>query len=400
MKKLLIILMVAGLYAQKVELVKVWEKDVPAHVKANDIVFLDENGYNVFSVACKDPEKALRNKKILMIERDRIKWYEGDDMRLVKEIKMKGQKVISKNGKNIAVLQLIGGKKTYEEKRYGFEEGRKGLLILLNSDGKELAKSEIDLSGWEYIHLYPLGNDKTVVINFSGGEGRYHKVCIFVRKENTFVEVFSHKGYIWDYSEDGNTMLISAIGKGRLIMNGEGKIIGSFQYGKPRGNYWAGVSPHGNYIAEVTAGKYLVIHNKYGNLIKEHKVQGQGNYYGSFSHDGKYLCLTPGFRKIYFIEVPRGKILWEYKHKDDKPSFFPKKILNLLNNILALIVYTPSKKEPKELWIFNNKGEIINKLGPFEFEGYSLRVSVTPDYRYLLLKIKDKINIYEIQGGE
>ncbi len=364
----------------------VWEKEIPEG--ATDFVFLDENGYNVFSVQCENPEKALKEKRILIVDKGKLKIYRGDEMQLTKEMDIKGSYAISKNGHNIAVLEGLK-----RNDKGGFED-KPATLRLLDWKGNELARTQISPRDWEYIDLFPLGNDSTVILNLSGGEGLYYKVWMFSRNGSELKKVFSSDGYIWTYAENGSIMLLSELQKKRLIMDGSGKNIGGFSYSNPRGNYWAGISPKGNYIAEVTTGKSVVIHNKYGTLISEHHVQGQGNYYGVFSPDEKYLLISPGFRKIYFFNTKTGNLIWEYEHSEDKPSFFPGDVTP--DGEFSFIIFTPSREESKWIWIFNKDGIMVNKIGPLNFTGYSLPINYISKTHELFIKLPTKILLYSI----
>ena len=379
----------------------VWEKEIPKGV--NDFVFLDENGYNVFSVQCKNPEKALKKKRLLMVQGNKLVWYEGDAMRVVKEMTIKGSYAISKNGHNIAVLE---GLKRNDK---GSFEDKPATLRLLNWKGEELARTQFSPGHLDYIDLFSLGNDSTVILNLSGGEGLYYTVWMFLRNGSELKKVFSSDGYIWTYAENGSIMLVSELQKKRLIMDGSGKNVGGFLYNNPRGNYWAGISPKGNYIAEVTTGKSVVIHNKYGTLISEHHVQGQGNYYGAFSPDEKYLCMTPGPWRVYFFETKTGKMLWEYTHPDSFILYM--KVAVSSQDGYAFVYSQPwSCPSPdreinpkpllseKSVHIFDKKGNLINlfKIGD---KISSLRI--TSDGEYLMVRLPSKLQLYHIiRGGK
>ncbi|RKX67791.1 hypothetical protein DRP44_01360 [candidate division TA06 bacterium] len=379
----------------------VWEKEIPKGV--NDFVFLDENGYNVFSVQCKNPEKALKEKRLLMVQGNKLVWYEGDAMRVVKEMTIKGSYAISKNGHNIAVLE---GLKRNDK---GSFEDKPATLRLLNWKGEELARTQFSPGHLDYIDLFSLGNDSTVILNLSGGEGLYYTVWMFLRNGSELKKVFSSDGYIWTYAENGSIMLVSELQKKRLIMDGSGKNVGGFLYNNPRGNYWAGISPKGNYIAEVTTGKSVVIHNKYGTLISEHHVQGQGNYYGAFSPDEKYLCMTPGPWRVYFFETKTGKMLWEYTHPDSFILYM--KVAVSSQDGYAFVYSQPwSCPSPdreinpkpllseKSVHIFDKKGNLINlfKIGD---KISSLRI--TSDGEYLMVRLPSKLQLYHIiRGGK
>ena len=183
-------------------------------------------------------------------------------------------------------------------------------------------------------------------------------------------------------------------GRGRVIYDTEFHEIGNFQYHPNRGDYWARISPKGNYIAEVTTGKSVVIHNKYGHLISEHHVQGVGNYYGAFSPDEKYLLISPGFRIIYFFNTNTGNLIWKYEHSEDKTSFFPGDVAP--DGEFSFIIFTPSREESKWIWIFNRDGIIVNKIGPLNFTGYSLPIYYVSKTRELFIKLPKKIQLYRI----
>ncbi|HHD82861.1 MAG TPA: hypothetical protein ENK92_02020 [Bacteroidetes bacterium] len=366
----------------------VWEKEIPKGV--NDFVFLDENGYNVFSVQCKNPEKALKEKRLLMVQGNKLVWYEGDAMRVVKEMTIKGSYAISKNGHNIAVLE---GLKRNDK---GSFEDKPATLRLLNWKGEELARTQFSPGnlGLEYITIFPAGNDRTVAINTEGGEGTYRGLKVYSRQGKALKEIFSKSGSGGEYSEDGSTMFCGIGGRGRVIYDTEFHEIGNFQYHPNRGDYWARISPKGNYIAEVTTGKSVVIHNKYGKLISEHHVQGVGNYYGAFSPDEKYLLISPGFRIIYFFNTNTGNLIWKYEHSEDKTSFFPGDVAP--DGEFSFIIFTPSREESKWIWIFNRDGIIVNKIGPLNFTGYSLPIYYVSKTRELFIKLPKKIQLYRI----
>ena len=76
----ILVVIASGLYAgegdtsqqePRIKLELIWEGEIPESV--NDVIFLDEKGYNVFSVQCEDPEGALREKRILMVEGSRLR---------------------------------------------------------------------------------------------------------------------------------------------------------------------------------------------------------------------------------------------------------------------------------------------------------------------------------------
>jgi len=405
-----------GAEKDSINLKLVWEKEIPQGVK--DFVFLDENGYNVFSVQCKNPEKALKEKRILVVQGNKLVWYEGDEMRVVKEMTIgKGSSnenkvVISKNGRNIAILNGLYvptiKDKDYDEYK-GTYRNQLATLRLLNWKGEELARTQFSPGHLDYIDLFSLGNDSTVILNLSGGEGLYYTVWMFLRNGSELKKVFSSDGYIWTYAENGSIMLVSELKKKRLIMDGSGKNVGGFSYSNPRGNYWAGISPKGNYIAEVTTGKSVVIHNKYGTLISEHHVQGQGNYYGAFSPDEKYLCMTPGPWRVYFFETKTGKMLWEYTHPDSFVLYM--KVAVSSQDGYAFVYSQPwSCPSPdrginpkpllseKSIHIFDKKGNLINL---FKIGDKISSLKITNDGEYLMVHLPSKLQLYNIiRGGK
>ena len=398
-------LTISGLYAgegdttqqePRVKLELIWEAEIPKGVQK--VVFLDEKGYNVFSVQCEDPEGALRDKRILMVEGSRLRYYEGDGMELVREVELSGgHVVVSKNGRNIVTIEGLE-RDTIKEGGY---IDKPAVLKLYRWDGEELGEVEISPGGWEYIDLYPLGNDRTVVLNAVGDEGYIRRLYIFEREGRILKEVFSEEpAGIWDYSEDGSTMFIGIGGRGRIILDEECREVGGFRYEPNRGNYWAGVSPRGRYVGEVTSGKYVVLHDRSGRLIAEHHVQGPGNYYAAFSPDEKYLCVTPGFRKIYFFETQTGKLVWEYTYPDDRPSFFPGDVAP--EGEFTFMIFTPSKEEGKWIWVFDKGGKVVGKLWPLDFSGYSLPVRYVGQVQQLFVRLPSRMFLYRLVkiGGE
>ena len=388
----------------------VWEKELPKGV--NDFVFLDENGYNVFSVQCKNPEKALKEKRLLMVQGNKLVWYEGDAMRVVKEMTIKGSYAISRNGHNIAVLE---GLKRNDK---GSFEDKPATLRLLSWKGEELARTQFSPGnlGLEYITIFPAGNDRTVAINTEGGEGTYRGLKVYSRQGKDLKEIFSKSGSGGEYSEDGSTMFCGIGGRGRVIYDTEFHEIGNFQYHPNRGDYWARISPKGNYIAEVTTGKSVVIHNKYGKLISEHHVQGEGNYYGAFSPDEKYLCMTPGPWRVYFFETKTGKMLWEYTELNpDSFSFFfspivsDKGIVFIGSSKWNPLSVLSSAKADKIIYLLNKNGVIIKTLNRYIVKGQIAQefytwhatplLKITPDGQYLMIRLPSKLQLYHIMRG-
>ena len=249
----------------EVRLELVWEKEIPSTIKDNwpypgDLVFLDENGYNVFSSQCQNPEKALHEKRFLMIQDGKLKLFEGDEMRLKRETEIKGTYAISKNGHNIAVLDGL-------------------TLHLLDWQGNELAQGKM-IGGGEENHLYPLGNDQTIAISSVWGDGRFHEIAVYVRVGKELKKVFGKEGKyptgLFDYAEDGSTIFFiyndkpvdgkSNLGE-RIVVDGQGREIVRYKYQYQGYKGW--VSPQGNYLLECLGGGTLVIRNKQGELITE-----------------------------------------------------------------------------------------------------------------------------------
>ena len=394
----------------KIKLELVWEKEIPAGI--NDIVFLDENGYNVFSSQCKNPEKAIKEMKMLLLSGKKVKLVSGEDFKVVKEIDFlpHSRVAISKNGRNIAVIEHIISDTIPEAKLQWYLGVIKTTVRLFNWKLEELARIDY---GSPYAEIFAIGNDSTVVLVNSGEDGSCTHITVLTKIGNTFKRVYGlNEGVyptgLFDYAEDGSTIFfiytdpstpvdgVKNVGD-RIVVDGNGKEMLRYSYQHPG---WAGwVSPKGNYLAEVTRGKYLVIRNKDGQLIAEHHVQGQGNYYAAFSPDEKYLCVTPGFRKIYSFETKTGNLVWEYKYPDDRPCFFPGDVAS--EGRLTFMIFTPSKQENKWIWVFDRDGKIIDKIGPLDFTGYNLAVSYIARTQQLLIKLPSKLLLYHIvkEGG-
>jgi len=279
-------------------------------------------------------------------------------------------------------------------------------------DGEELAETEISPGGWEYIDLYPLGNDRTVVLNAVGDEGYIRRLYIFERDGRVLKEVFSEEpAGLWDYSEDGSTMFIGIGGRGRIILDEECREVGGFRYEPNRGNYWAGVSPRGRYVGEVTSGKYVVLHDRSGRLIAEHHVQGRGNYYAAFSPDEKYLCVTPGPWRVYFFETETGEMLWEYvdtlsRYRFVAPSRGGEYVF-VSSTLFHPTNLTLQEMADKFLLVFNKEGQLLNKTfvssvkNPAEIEFYRWKavappIKITHDGKYLLVRLPSKLHLYKI----
>jgi len=392
----------------RVKLELIWEAEIPKGVQK--VVFLDEKGYDVFSVQCEDPEGALRDKRVLMVEGDRLRYYEGEGMELVREVELRGgHVVVSKNGRNIVTIE---GLERDTMKEGGYID-KPAVLRLYRWDGEELGEVEISPGGWGYIYLYPLGNDKAIAVSKIGNDGTDYQISMFIREGKVLREVFKADGQyptgVFDYAEDGSVAFfvytswdIPRKNRGRyverVVIDGEGKEIVRYGYRHPG---WAGwVSPRGRYLVEVTRGKYLVIRERGGKLIAEHHVQGEGNYFAAFSPDEKYLCVTPGFRKIYFFETQTGKFIWEYTYPDDRPSFFPGDVAP--EGEFTFMVFTPSKEESKWIWVFDKGGKVVGKLGPLDFSGYSLPVRYVGQVQQLFVRLPSRMFLYRLVrvGGE
>jgi hypothetical protein len=403
-----------GLYAQgkdtahqepKVKLELVWEKEIPIKVKdwwpyMSNFVFLDEEGYNLFSSMSKGSIKAIENKRMLYIGEGKIQFLEGDELKRTKVIDLSNypyhpfQVEISKNGRNIAVINRLDLDVP--------QEGNPAILRLFNSKGELLAEDTVGLPS----DVYPLGNDKIVILEY----GEWSHIEVYRRNGTRFEKVHEYDGYFLDYSEDGNYALISVDPYGkkeRVIIGNNGEEMLKYQYDKVP---WRGfISPKGNYIAEVTRGKYIVIFDKRGNVIAEHQVEGIGNYYAVFSLDEQFFVTTPGPQIIYFIETMTGRIVWKYEDVD-KQSFF--QILTILPRATLLFAgyskYDPSYREMPEytsdkyVYLFDATGVVVQKIGPFDSKGFFDQWNVvTPvilnaDSEFILMQVPNKLYLYRI----
>jgi len=412
-----------GLYAQEkdtaqvkpdVKLELVWEKEIPEGT--SDIVFLDENGYNVFSSQCKDPEKALRQKRGIFVQDRKLKWFEDDNFEVVKEMAIgegstpNGSKVvISKNGRNIAIIEGLERWDRFKEPdewQGGFKD-KPATLRLLNWKGEELARTQFSPGGWEYIDLYPLGNDRTMVVGLAGGEGLYHGVKILVKKGKNLTEVFSDEETSWfvDYAENGERTLLLIKNKEMALFNGSGEEECRYVCPRPyRGGY---LSPRGNYVVEHTAGEYLMIYDNEGNLIKEQHARCR---YVAFSPDEKYLCVTPGPWRVYFFETKTGKMLWEYV---DSTLWFcsialptEAKQVYISTSPFHPTSATAMEKGEKFVLIFE-RGKILRKIGPqfvttdrelefYRWESGAPPLKITSDGNYLLVRLPNRLLLYDI----
>ena len=382
----------------QIKLESVWEKEIPVGV--SDFIFLDEDGYNIFSVQCKDPEKALKEKRILMVQDGKLEFFEDDTKMLSKKVELKGGYAISKNGHNIAALEGL-------------------TLRLLDWQGNELARGEMAPKGYEHITLYPLGNDEMVVVSSTGGEGRFYGVRIFVRQDKDLTEVFSNEETSWlvDYAENGEKSLLVIENKDMVLFNGSGEEI--LRYICPRACRKGFLSPFGSYIAEITAGKYVMIYDRNGEVIAEHHVQGLGDHYAAFSPDEKYLCVTPGPWRVYFFETETGKMLWEYVDVDENTHFSsvaisppmhmtfagrseailkPGEFNGSIDELNKRVIENATKD--RTVSVIAN-GKFLKSLGPFPGKGFGTQlqtpeVSISQDQNFLWVKTPTKSYIYRI----
>ena len=402
----------SGANKDSVNLKLVWEKEIPQGVK--DFVFLDENGYNVFSVQCKDPEKALKEKRLLMVQGNKLAWYKGDEMRVVKEMTIgkgtsnENKVVISKNGRNIAILNglyvpTIKDKDYYEYK--GTYRDQLATLRLLNWKGEDLARTQFSPGHLDYITIFPLGDDSTIVINFEGSEGHFSQMTIYRRSGSLLNHIKAFNDLLWDYSEDGQRM-IGVVNGEMTILSNDGIIKASYHY-RPLRKVW--ISPTGKYVAQLGSGKYIGIFDNRGKLISEHHVQGRGNYYGAFSPDEKYLCMTPGPWRVYFFETKTGKMVWEYTHPDSFVLYM--KVAVSSQDGYAFVYSQPwSCPSPdrginpkpllseKSIHIFDKKGNLINL---FKIGDKISSLKITSDGEYLMVRLPSKLQLYNIiKGGK
>jgi len=399
--------------AGELSLELLWEKELPEGT--GECVLLDESGMNIFSSQCAKPAKALQKMRALIVANDAIKLIKTDDFTVEREIKISqySKVSVSKNGKNFAVIEhVISGD---IESRQWYRNVEKSILRLFNSALEELA--QITLGPSPYANIFAVGNDKTVVITDAGEDGRYTNITVFVKQDNTFRVSFALIGglyptFLFDYAENGSRIFLihndkpvdgsSNLGE-RIVLDGEGREIVRYTYQHQGWKGW--LSPIGNYIVEVTRGKYLVIRNKNGKLIADYQVQGQGNYYTSFSSNERYLCVTPGPWRIYHLQTKDGKMLWDYAHPDSFILF-----LNVeSSNDGVVYVYSqpwsypqpdrkidPSPLLPeKSLHIFNIEGEHLDLLRPVE-KIYSIQT--TSDNRFLLVHFFSKLHLYDVIG--
>ncbi|MGQ9702679.1 MAG: hypothetical protein ACUVQT_09555 [bacterium] len=396
-----------GLYGQEkdtvqgestVKLALVWEKEIAIRVKdwwpyMSNFVFLDEEGYNLFSSMSKGSTKAIENKRMLYIGEGKIQFLEGNELKQTKVIDLGNhpyhpfQVEISKNGRNIAVINRLDLDIP--------QEGAPAILRLFNSNGELLGEDTVGLPS----DIYPLGNDKIVILEY----GEWSHIEVYRRNGTQFDKVQEYDGYFLDYSEDGSYALISVDPHGkneRVIINKDGQEALRYHHDKKA---WRGfISPKGNYIAEITRGKYIVIFDKRGNVISEHKVEGAGNYWAVFSADEQFFATTPGPQKIYFFRTTNGKIVWQYTDSD-RQSLFQTLLILCERNLLfagfskfdptyqSLTEYTTDKF----VYLFDTTGKVIQKIGPFDSEGFYEQWSVvTP----VVFTLKNELILVQVPG--
>jgi len=243
----------------------VWEKEIPQGVK--DFVFLDENGYNVFSSQYKNPEKALKELKMLLATEGKVRLVEGDNFKVIKEMTLlpHSQVAVSKNGRNFVVIEHIISDTIPEAKLQWCLGVIRTTVRLFNWKLEELAR--IDYGG-PYTEIFALGNDRTVILTDAGEDGTYTTIIILTREGNTFKRSFSIGNGIYRpvfliMPKMGRLFflfirLIQYLVKGkshvgeRIVVDSEGREIIRYNYQHPG---WAGwVSPNGNYLVEVARG--------------------------------------------------------------------------------------------------------------------------------------------------
>ena len=250
-------------------------------------------------------------------------------------------------------------------------------------------------------------------MHLAGGEGLYNGVEVLVRHGGRLEEEITDLEGSWvvDYAESGERALVVLRNRYMVVIDGEGREESRYICPRPfRGGY---LSPRGNYIAEVTAGKYVMIYDRGGRLIAEHHVQGPGNYYAAFSPDERYLCVTPGPWRVYFFETETGEMLWEYEELEpDSFSFFYSPVVSETGiSFIGASRWQPlsvlgSAKRPKRILAFDKSGNIIGTSKVFtvktekEREFYTWNptplIKVTRDGNFLLVRVPDKVLLYRI----
>ena len=407
---------------QQIELNLLWEKQIPQGT--TDFVFLDDNGYNVFSSQCENPEKALNEKMLFIVTKGNVRLSLGDNLDIMRETGLNpySKVAISKNGRNFAVLEhVISGKVELGQWYLNVE---KSMVRLINWRHEELA--HVELPPLPHARIYVIGNDSTVVLSDAGEDGHYTNIIVLSRQGSTLESacVFTEGLYptsVFDYAEDGSCIFIIYNGT-RIILDGMGNELTRYDY-QQQG--WVGyVSPSGNYLMEVTRGKHVAIRDKTGRLTGEHLVQGIGNYFAVFSSDEKYLCVSPGPWLIYLFMTENGELLWTYTDISKESHFsslavIPSVQLAFAGRSEAIIEPGEFKGTVEELnsavienatkdrsvYLVGN-GAFLGKYGPFPGQGFGTQLQApevcsTADERYLLVRTPTKIFVYRLSvGGE
>lgn len=407
-------------FSNGVTLELVWEKEIPTKVKdwwpyMSNFIFLDEEGYNLFSSISKGSTRALENKRMLYLNEGKIQFLQGDNLKPKETIDLgySPRAEISKNGMNIVVVNPVhkigdlieptdGGAGEPTIQKIVHQEGEPAILRLFNSNGELLGEDTIGLPS----DIYPLGNDKIVVLDY----GEWSHIEVYRRNGTQFEKVQEYDGYFLDYSEDGSYALVAIDPHGkneRVIIDNEGQEALRYHHDKKA---WRGfVSPKGNYIAEVTRGQYIVLFDKNGNAIAEHQVQGTGNYHASFSHDEKYFCVTPGPWRVYFLKTQTGKLLSEYVDPDTTSHF--QSIAISSNPVLFFIGFSffdPIRRSgmftttDRGLFIFDSNGLLIVRHNEvFSGKGFGTHLHSAALWcnvggNYLLVGTPTKCYLYRI----
>jgi hypothetical protein len=161
------------------------------------------------------------------------------------------------------------------------------------------------------------------------------------------------------------------------------------------------------------------IFNNKGELIKEHHVQGQGNYYAAFSPDEKYLCVTPGPWRIYFFETKTGKMLWEYDDlAPDSFSFFYSPVVSdagilfIGSSCWQPLSVLNSAKQNKKIFLFGWSGNLLGTSEVFPVENEEAQefytwnptplLKITKNGEYLSVRTPSNLLLFRVinEGGE
>lgn len=394
-----------SIQAGELRLELVWEKEILLKIKdwwpyMSNFIFLDEDGYNLFSSASKSSAEEMEHKKLIYIQNNKIHFLKGDNLIQTKAIDLgySSRSEISKNGRNIIVINPI---------REGdhYQEGEPAMMMLFDSHGKMLGEDTVGLPS----DIFPLGNDKIIVLEY----GEWSEVVVFRLMGNEFVEIRKYDGYFLDYAEDGSCALISIDPYGkkeRVVIDSNGTEMLRYHFDKPA---WRGfISPKGNYFVEVTRGKYIVLFDRNGSVIDQHHVQGIGNYFASFSPDEYYLCVTPGAWRVYFLKTQTGELISEYTDPDStsgfqsiaisaEPTFFfiGSSIIDPVN---WSSIYT---NEKRGMYIFNEDGLLVGKnRNIFTGKGFvthlhSAALRCDASGEYLLAETPSKCYLFKLLIG-